>query len=53
MRLTIPETVTEQNKDYLRKLVARGNDNWPGAKYIIRTDFGAQVDLSVLANRTD
>ena len=52
MRLTIPEVVTEQNMDFLRNLVDRGANNWPGAKYIKRLD-GRFIDLSMLSNRTD
>lgn len=32
--LTIPETVTQLNIDFLKKLVERG-DEWPGARYYI------------------
>jgi DNA-directed RNA polymerase II subunit RPB1 len=52
MKLTIPEIVTETNREFLRNLVDRGADNWPGAKYIKRTD-GKFIDLSMLANRSD
>jgi DNA-directed RNA polymerase II subunit RPB1 len=52
MKLTIPEIVTSQNREHLRKLVDRGANNWPGAKYIKRTD-GRFIDLSMLPNRTD
>jgi DNA-directed RNA polymerase II subunit RPB1 len=52
MNLTIPETVTSHNMDELRSLVANGPDQWPGAKYIQRTD-GKLIDLSMLLNRSD
>ena len=36
MQLTIPEKVTEWNKEYLRKLVENGPKKYPGANYIIK-----------------
>jgi len=50
--LTIPETVTSQNIEVLRRLVENGPNQWPGAKYIIRHD-DRQIDLSLLRNRSD
>jgi DNA-directed RNA polymerase II subunit RPB1 len=50
--MTIPEIVTEHNKDYLRYLVEKGANDYPGAKYIKRSD-GRCIDLSMLPNRTD
>jgi len=38
LNLTVPETVTNENIDEMRKLVDRGPNVWPGAKYIIRHD---------------
>src|SRR3989338_3957096 len=38
MALTIPERVTEWNKDYLRKFVENGPKKYPGANYIIKPD---------------
>ena len=52
MNLTVPEIVTEHNMSKLRNLVEKGAHNWPGAKYIKRTD-GIYIDLEVLSNRTD
>ena len=52
LNLTIPETVTQHNMDEMRSLVANGPTNWPGAKYIVRTD-GKLIDLSMLRNRSD
>jgi len=52
MNMTIPEVVTEQNINYLRLLVEKGAYDWPGAKFIKRTD-GRLIDLSILQNRTD
>ncbi|CAI2386343.1 unnamed protein product [Moneuplotes crassus] len=43
--ITIPEVVTHQNFEQLKKLVRNGPSNWPGAKYIIG-DGGKMVDLS-------
>ncbi len=52
MNLTVPEIVTHHNYEYLKTLVDRGANDWPGAKYIKRID-GRYIDLSVLQNRTD
>ena len=52
MNLTVPEIVTSHNYDYLKTLVDRGANDWPGAKYIKRID-GRYIDLAVLQNRTD
>ncbi|MFH0870361.1 MAG: DNA-directed RNA polymerase subunit A' [archaeon] len=38
MKLTVPERLTEWNKDYLKEFVKRGPKNYPGANYIIRPD---------------
>ncbi|MEW5896095.1 MAG: DNA-directed RNA polymerase subunit A' [Nanoarchaeota archaeon] len=38
MHLTIPERITEWNKEYLRKLVENGPKKYPGANYIIKPD---------------
>lgn len=43
--VTIPEIVTPQNIDELRKTVHNGASNWPGAKYIIG-EANRVVDLS-------
>ena len=50
--LTVPETVTSENIDEMRKLVQNGPNIWPGAKYIIRHD-DKQIDLSAMRNRSD
>lgn len=52
INMTVPEVVTQQNMYYLRQLVERGAQNWPGAKYIKRLD-GRYIDLSMLPNRSD
>lgn len=44
MNLTFPETVTAFNIEELKKLVANGPFEWPGARYIIRSD-GTRFDL--------
>ncbi|MEA1993588.1 MAG: DNA-directed RNA polymerase subunit A' [Euryarchaeota archaeon] len=36
--LTIPEKVTEQNVEELKKLILNGSENYPGANYVIRKD---------------
>ncbi len=38
MVLTIPERVTEWNKEYLRRFVDNGSKRYPGANYIIKPD---------------
>ena len=42
--LTFPEIVTPFNIDKMYELVQRGNNQYPGAKYIIR-DNGERIDL--------
>ncbi|CAL8094787.1 unnamed protein product [Orchesella dallaii] len=42
--LTFPEIVTPFNIDKMSELVARGNNQYPGAKYIIRSN-GDRIDL--------
>ncbi|KAJ7351029.1 DNA-directed RNA polymerase II subunit RPB1 [Desmophyllum pertusum] len=42
--LTFPEIVTPFNIDSMQELVRRGNNQYPGAKYIIR-DNGDRIDL--------
>jgi DNA-directed RNA polymerase II subunit RPB1 len=38
INLTVPETVTTENIDEMRRLVENGPNIWPGAKYIHRPD---------------
>lgn len=38
MILTVPERVTEWNKEYLRAFVENGSKKYPGANYIIKPD---------------
>jgi DNA-directed RNA polymerase subunit A' len=38
LKLTVPETITDWNKDYVKQFVARGPDVYPGANYVIRPD---------------
>ncbi len=38
MNLTMPERVTEWNKEYLRKFVENGAKKYPGANYILKQD---------------
>ena len=38
MELTIPETVTDWNKEHLKKLIEKGPVVYPGANYIVRPD---------------
>uniref|UniRef100_H3AVP5 DNA-directed RNA polymerase subunit n=1 Tax=Latimeria chalumnae TaxID=7897 RepID=H3AVP5_LATCH len=42
--MTFPEIVTPFNIDRLQELVRRGNNQYPGAKYIVR-DNGDRIDL--------
>ena len=36
--LTVPERVTEQNTDEMKKLIINGSKTYPGANYVIRVD---------------
>jgi len=36
--LTVPERVTEWNKEWLKKLIENGSDKYPGANYVITAD---------------
>ena len=45
LNLTIPEVVTAQNIDEMRKLISNGPYKWPGAKEIHRPD-GASFDIA-------
>jgi DNA-directed RNA polymerase subunit A' len=38
MKLTVPERVTEWNKDFLKSFISKGPKNYPGSNYIIRPD---------------
>jgi DNA-directed RNA polymerase subunit A' len=38
MHLTVPERVTEWNKEYLIKYIKRGPKKYPGANYVIKPD---------------
>ena len=37
-KLTVPERVTEWNQEYLKGFVERGNEEYPGANYVLRPD---------------
>lgn len=37
-KLTVPERITEWNKDYLKSFIENGPDQYPGANYIVRPD---------------
>ncbi|XP_068728449.1 DNA-directed RNA polymerase II subunit RPB1-like [Montipora capricornis] len=50
--LTFPEIVTPFNIDSMQKLVHHGNNQYPGAKYIIR-DNGERIDLRSHPKRSD
>ena len=51
-RLTVPITVTPFNIQELSELVARGPDEWPGARYIIRANH-ERMDLRYVRSRND
>jgi DNA-directed RNA polymerase subunit A' len=38
MKLTVPERVTEWNKEYLKNFINKGPKTYPGANYIVRPD---------------
>ena len=49
--LTIPETVTQLNIDFLKKLVDRG-DEWPGARYYISKVHNNEIiDLNFVKSK--
>lgn len=50
LNLTFPETVTPLNIERLKKLVAIGPTEWPGAKILKRAD-GQEFDLRFTQNR--
>jgi DNA-directed RNA polymerase II subunit RPB1 len=50
--LTFPERVTRFNIDEMSELVARGAEEHPGARYIIRPD-GVRIDLRYNARNVD
>jgi len=45
MNLTVPERVTEYNRDKLYKLVQNGSAKYPGAKTLVRSD-GRMISLA-------
>jgi DNA-directed RNA polymerase subunit A' len=47
--LTVPVRVTPKNIDYLKEIVKRGPENYPGANYIERVD-GGRVRLGKVKN---
>ncbi len=38
LKLTVPERVTEWNKEYLKKFIEKGPKKYPGANYVVRPD---------------
>ncbi|KAL7296373.1 hypothetical protein TKK_0010387 [Trichogramma kaykai] len=50
--LTFPEIVTPFNETYMKSLVQRGHNRYPGAKYIIRNN-GDRIDLRFHPNPSD
>ena len=38
MKLTVPETINDWNKEYLKKFVENGPGKYPGANYVVRPD---------------
>ncbi|RJQ17041.1 DNA-directed RNA polymerase subunit A' [Candidatus Woesearchaeota archaeon] len=38
MKITVPERITEWNKEYLKKFVEKGPNSYPGSNYLIRPD---------------
>ena len=52
LRLTVPVPVTPFNIEELRKMVANGPLEWPGARYIIRSD-NTRIDLRYVHSKSD
>lgn len=48
--LTIPETVTQLNIDFLKALVERG-DEWPGARYYLSKANNEVIDLNFVKSK--
>lgn len=46
MTLTYPEVVTQLNIEFLKELVQRGGDEWPGARFYKRKVDGKIIDLN-------
>lgn len=38
MKLTVPETVTDWNMEYLKKFIQNGPKKYPGSNYVVRPD---------------
>ncbi|MHC1605302.1 MAG: DNA-directed RNA polymerase subunit A', partial [Candidatus Methanofastidiosia archaeon] len=55
--LTIPERVTKLNIDYLKEIVMKGADEYPGANYLIRPDGKrkrvTEITKDILAEELD
>src|SRR5919106_1695333 len=49
-KLTIPETVSQWNLEWLKELVMNGPNTYPGANYIIRPD-GVKIRLDYVNDR--
>nr|ALP13659.1 RNA polymerase subunit beta' subunit-1 [Karenia brevis] len=49
LNLTFPERVTPHNIHWLKKLVAKGPTQHPGARYVVRDD-GSRLDLRYVAD---
>jgi DNA-directed RNA polymerase beta' subunit/intein/homing endonuclease len=45
LNITFPEIVNQYNIDHIRKLIANGPDNWPGAKYIKKQNDAVTINL--------
>jgi DNA-directed RNA polymerase beta' subunit/intein/homing endonuclease len=45
LNITFPEIVNQYNIEHLRKLIANGPDNWPGAKYIKKQNDAITINL--------
>lgn len=53
LNITFPEVVNEYNIEHLRKLVANGPDNWPGAKYVKKQNDSVTINLKYAQNDID
>ena len=50
LNITFPEVVNQYNIEHLRKLIANGPDNWPGAKYVKKQNDAVTINLKYAQN---
>lgn len=53
INITFPEIVNEYNIEHLRKLIRNGPENWPGAKYVKKSNDSVTINLKYANNDID